>query len=287
MTQIPEIQWVEGDQEAITHIKNRHELFSLNPGLEAEVVKVETEHGAYVLKIWNKDSKPNVGKQYHLLFELYNKGIRVSKPYGWGTDVNQNPVLLTSYDGVPISKLDKSKLKKIVHMLVQVHNYHVSRDITSIPKHDFVAYFFPRLEQHQDLKNSLVRLLDRIELRQDRFIHGDYNLGNILEHQDKLTVIDWTNGQLGDIRYDIAWSVFLMRVYAGERYGRMYASEFRASTPDFSSEDAEIFEAVACLRWILLSRMSDLSQESSILKRVNEIIRNNPWLDEGLTLNGK
>ncbi len=201
--------------------------------------------------------------------------------------MNQNPVLLTSYDGVPISKLDKSKLKKIVHMLVQVHNYHVSRDITSIPKHDFVAYFFPRLEQHQDLKNSLVRLLDRIELRQDRFIHGDYNLGNILEHQDKLTVIDWTNGQLGDIRYDIAWSVFLMRVYAGERYGRMYASEFRASTPDFSSEDAEIFEAVACLRWILLSRMSDLSQESSILKRVNEIIRNNPWLDEGLTLNGK
>ncbi len=201
--------------------------------------------------------------------------------------MNQNPVLLTSYDGVPISKLDKSKLKRMVHMLVQVHNYHVNGDMTSIPKHDFVAYFFPRLEQHHDLKNTMVRLLDRIELRQDRFIHGDYNLGNILEHQDKLTIIDWTNGQLGDIRYDIAWSVFLIRVYVGERYGRIYASEFRASIPDFSLEDAEIFEAVACLRWILLSRMSDLSQGSAILKRVNKIIQSNPWLDEELILIGK
>ena len=195
--------------------------------------------------------------------------------------------MLTSFDGVPISKLNKSKLKKIVHMLVQVHNYHVNRNMAFIPKYDFVSYFFPRLEQHDDLKNTLVRLLDRVEIRQDRFIHGDYNLGNILELPDKLTVIDWTNGQLGDIRYDIAWSVFLMRVYAGERYGQIYASEFSASIPGFSLEDAGIFEAVACLRWMLLSRMSDLSRVSSILKRVNEIIRSNPWLDEELILKGK
>ena len=43
----------------------------------------------------------------------------------------------------------------------------------------------------------------------DYFFHGDFHLGNIVEVDERYMVIDWTNGQLGDSRYDFAWSLTL------------------------------------------------------------------------------
>ncbi len=251
----------------------------LSPGLEAEVVKIELYNKSFVLKLWNKDSKPNVGNQYKLLYSLYEKGVRVSKPYGWGVDADDNQVLLTSYDGQPISKINKAKLKKLARMLVQVHQYRMDKtDLTFIPRYDFFHYFFPAIELHHDINHLLTNLMNMVDISQDSLIHGDYNLGNILEERDNYTIIDWTNGQLGDPRYDIAWSVFLINIYTGERYGGIYQSDFLGLS-GYSLEDSVLFEAIACLRWILLSRITNLPKDPSVLKRVKKIIFDNRYLN--------
>ena len=276
------IQWVERVQDMVDVNAPEHRIVPLAPGLEATVAKVESENGSYVLKVWNKQAKPDIGKQYNLLSALHRQGLCVSKPYGWGIDSDHNQVLLTSYDGIPISRLDKEKLKRIARMLVEVHRCRVNEsDFSNLLHHEFIAYFFPAIEMHNDLHDVLLRLLENVELSQDRLIHGDYNLGNILEESDRFTIIDWTNGQLGDPRYDIAWSVLLMRVYVGERYGGLYYNEF-LKLGDYRPEDLEVFEAIASIRWLLLDRIAGLPKGPSTMKRIKTLVQNNRYIHENL-----
>lgn len=279
------IQWVELSEEIRCLFGKPYEMLPLSPGLEADVVKMEFAQHSYVLKIWNKDSKPNIRNQYELLSRLYESGIQVSKPYGWGMDVDSNQVLLTSYDGEPIAKLSKAKLKQLAQKLIRVHGYDVNdtgnADANFIPQYDFVGYFFSSIELHEDMHQILTHLLQRTEFRQDHLIHGDYNLGNILEADDQYTIIDWTNGQLGDTRYDMSWSIFLMTIYAGERNGKVYSTLFKSLT-EYTPDDAEIFEAMACLRWILLKRVSNVPMGPGVMQRIKKIIGNNSYLHDEL-----
>lgn len=206
----------------------------------------------------------------------------MSKPYGWGMDSDNNQVLLTSYDGKPISKLNKNKLSSLARMLTEVHRYHIdSTNPALIPTYHFVDYFYPSIDLHNDIKCSLLDLINRVGLSQNSLIHGDYNLGNVLEEDDHYTIIDWTNGQCGDPRYDIALAVFFTRIYAGERYGETYFSEFLKLT-SYSEQELQLFEAIACLRWVLLGRTTGVPQNTIILKRVKAFIQDNAYLDVSL-----
>ncbi|MCM3206247.1 aminoglycoside phosphotransferase family protein [Paenibacillus illinoisensis] len=284
--ELSRINWIQLDESLRLMMKGGYDVIPLSPGLEADVMKIVFDDQPYVLKIWNKDSKPNVGNQYKLLSKLRHNGICVSTPYGWGRDKEHNQVLLTSYDGVPVTELTSSKLAHLAQHLMEVHRFPLNeagagQDGAYISRYDFVGYFFPSIELYEDISTHLSYLLQRVQLRQDCLIHGDYNLGNILEMEDDYTIIDWTNGQLGDPRYDVAWSVFLITIYNGESYGEMYCAEFRR-TASYSLEDEGFFEAMACLRWILLSRVTDVPMGPNVMQRVHRIAIHNPYLNESL-----
>lgn len=123
--------------------------------------------------------------------------------------------------------------------------------------------------------------MKRIKVRQDHFIHGDYNLGNIVEMDGKYTVIDWTNGQYGDPRYDAAWSVFLITIYNGRELGMFYQAELRAVAGGTLDEE-EGFEALAWLRWVLLSREGDVPRNAEVMRRISDIATHNPYLQADL-----
>ncbi|WP_338080758.1 phosphotransferase family protein [Cohnella luojiensis] len=112
-------------------------------------------------------------------------------------------------------------------------------------------------------------------------IHGDYNLGNILESDGKYTIIDWTNVQLGDPRYDIAWSIILIWIYVSEKYSSTYRSEF-ITMNNYTANELEKFEAIACLRWILLNRIANLPKRHNTISTVRTILMKNKYLNEGL-----
>jgi aminoglycoside phosphotransferase (APT) family kinase protein len=167
-----------------------------------------------------------------------------------------------------------------VKILTEIHRFPLEElDVSLLQKHDFISYFYPTIEDHLDIRNLLEQLVKNSGMKQDRIIHGDYNLGNILNADGKYTIIDWTNGQLGDPRYDIAWSIVLMRIYVGDRYGTVYLSSFLAEN-QFTVDELEIYEAIACLRWILLNRITDLPKGKDTFKRVKNILKNNTFLNE-------
>ena len=285
MMQLSSIRWVQLDEAIRQEIGQEHRMIPLKPGLEAEVMRVELHDQLYVLKIWNKESRPDIEKQYQLLQELIQSGIQVSKPYGWGIDPYQNQVLLTSYDGVPVVQLDQSILRRMAQTLTEIHHHPVNIKESHmehskqnyIPRYNFVDYFFPQVAKHQDIDHIVYDLMKRVKIRQDHFIHGDYNLGNIVEMNGKYTVIDWTNGQYGDPRYDAAWSVFLITIYNGEKFGMFYQAELRALAGDTLDEE-EDFEALAWLRWVLFSREGHVPRNSEVMRRVLNIAVRNPYL---------
>ncbi|MGE7224343.1 aminoglycoside phosphotransferase family protein [Paenibacillus glucanolyticus] len=250
----------------------------LDSGLEAEVMKISSPESDFVLKVWNKESQPNVQFQYEILNALHTHGSAVSKPVGWGYEVNGHQVLLTSYDGTPIDKVDQPKLKKLAKNLNDVHKFPLDRLTGSaLPSYDFIDYFYPQVDQHPDIQDLLVKLVQRADLKPVCMIHGDYHLGNILESEGKLTVIDWTNVQIGDPRYDIAWSIILMWIYVSEKRASFYRAAFCAEGR-YGEDELELFEAIACLRGILLFRANNLPIRHDTISRLKSIVTTNQYL---------
>ncbi|RAR41114.1 aminoglycoside phosphotransferase family protein [Paenibacillus sp. MDMC362] len=276
-----EIIWLEKSEtlELLLEHEPAIQVIPLESGLEAEVAKIVTSSADYVLKVWNKASKPDVQMQYRILNALYSHGRAVSKPVGWGTDRNSNPVMLTSYDGTPVQIVNQSKLVKLAKTLMDIHKLPLDNlNGFGLPRYDFVSYFYPRMDEFPDLQHPLMELVERAHMKQECIIHGDYHLGNVLEHENELTVIDWTNVQIGDPRYDIAWSIVLMSIYVSEKQASFYRAAF-CTENRCEADELELFEAIACLRWVLLSRVDHPPIRKDTIARVRSILKSNTYLN--------
>lgn len=251
----------------------------MNSGLEADAFMIHIAGERFVLKVWPPNSGPDLALQYKLLEALFRQGTAVSKPIARGTDERNRQVLLTEYGGVPVRRLNQEKLARMAEILIEIHGRSpaIEKEIP-LPRREFAAHFFPGINDHPDLKDALVRLLEAAPDKQQCLIHGDYHMENILELGDRLTVIDWTNIQLGDPRYDMAWSTVLMRIYAGRKHGSCYRSELLARSR-ISVEELEAFEAIACLRWMLLNRTAGLPKKGDTVSQVRSLLAENRFLN--------
>ncbi|WP_248926154.1 aminoglycoside phosphotransferase family protein [Paenibacillus hamazuiensis] len=282
MNPISGIRWKEKSRvvDVLLSSSDSIEAIPLAPGLEAEVTRIRLKGADYVLKVWNRSSKPSIENQYKLLQALFDRGLSVSEPLGWGLDNNNNQVLLTSFDGEPVRKVNKSLFAQIAKILTGIHKFPLEDlDESIVRKYDFVTYFYPRVEEHKDIHPLLLQLVKQSQMKQDKLIHGDFNLGNILETAGRYTVIDWTNGQMGDPRYDLAWSIVLITVFVSERNGSIYRSALLAATR-YEADELELFEAMACLRWVLLHRMFNLIKGKETAARVRNMLKKNIYLNE-------
>jgi aminoglycoside phosphotransferase (APT) family kinase protein len=250
--------------------------------MEAEVLKLSWNNEEYVLKIWNKRSKPDVEYQYDVLRRLKSIGVAASTAYGWGIDHNNDKVLLTSYDGSPLTQ--ENDIHTVSKLLADLHRVPVDLFHSDmLRRYDFVTYFFPQINNHPDIKQALLELVEMASMESSALIHGDYNLGNILADQSTYTIIDWTNVQLGDRRYDFAWASFLIRIYNGEDLYRDFTNTYLTEI-SISSEDILRFEPIACLRWLLINRIASLPNNDDANHRVNDFISSHNLLPSELCL---
>ncbi|WP_079413269.1 aminoglycoside phosphotransferase family protein [Paenibacillus ferrarius] len=276
------VDWVE-KHEMMDVLLNQQTMLTLQPieqGFEAEVVKINSENESFVLKVWSKSSKPDIRFQFHLLNALHDRGVPVSMPIGWGINPNADQVLATSFNGMPVLKVNAKKMAVIAKILSQIHKIDIVEiEKIQVPKYDFQAYFYPRIEDHSDLYQLLVHLIQMANIRHDTIIHGDFHLRNIVEENERYTVIDWTNGQLGDRRYDFAWSFILKMIYVTERYAVAFRNAYLLEN-NIKLEELEIFEALAYLRWLLLNRIGGTPMGPNTMKRVKGLLAKNDYLKD-------
>lgn len=278
------VRWKDQSTECESILGNAGKavITPLKGGLEAEVYKVTLPDKELVFKIWNRDSRPDISLQYKVLEQMYRQGRAVSQPYAWGLDPGDNQVLLTSFDGVPLTEANTSVLTAIAANLLDIHKLPTdSLSSINVPAYDFADYFFPEWGDQPEIRELALGLADKAGITSHHLIHGDYHAGNILEAAGAYTIIDWTNVQLGDPRYDIAWSILIIRVYAGEQYAEVYRSAFLAKS-SYTAAELELFEALACLRWLQLYRTTGIPVFQDTLSVVQTILQRNSYLPEGL-----
>ncbi|USG66573.1 aminoglycoside phosphotransferase family protein [Brevibacillus ruminantium] len=279
---IDRVEWVD-KSDKLDDLLRKAALVTTEPmeqGFEAEVIKINIEKESYVWKVWNKRSKPDIRFQFHLLNALYQQGVSVSKPVGWGIDANADHVLLTTFDGIPVHKLSDQKMTEMAKLLAHIHRIRVEElGNLRLPQHDFIDYFYPGVKEHADIYQAVTSLVPLIPIKQDCIIHGDFHLKNILEEQDRITVIDWTNAQIGDARYDFVWSLILMKLYIPERYAAVFRSAYLLEHP-IQEKELAVFEALACLRWTLLNRYGGTPSGPDTIERLKSLVTHNPFLQE-------
>ncbi|MFC4778229.1 phosphotransferase family protein [Paenibacillus sp. GCM10023252] len=272
--------------DSLRHLADQPEQLqftTLDGGLEAEVIRVASPHSSQplIVKRWSKQSRPDVAAQYRLLQGLFEQGVAVSRPLGWGVDGENHPVLLTPDDGIPPAEVKLKQVRELAQLLSRVHRADVSRFLQPLPAYDFIPYFFPGIEYYDDLKERLDSLFSKVDYKQQVLIHGDYHLGNIVQKDGVYTIIDWTNGQLGDARYDVAWSTVLARIYLSDRLAAAFKAAYLADNKD-CERDSELVEAIACIRWLLLNRQVGLPHGPSTKKRIRALLKSSPYLSEEL-----
>ncbi len=274
---IESVNWIDQNEmmDELLQQQDTLTMHQMDQGFEAEVMKIQSGAESFVLKIWNKHSKPNVRFQFHLLNALSELGLSVSKAIGWGTNAEADCVLLTTFDGTPVTKVNEQNMTEFANMLSNIHQTHVHfAENIQIPSYDFIDYFFHQAKEHPDIYQALLPLVSRAQMKQNRFIHGDFHLANIVEANERYTVIDWTNGQLGDPRYDFAWALILMKIYLSDQYANVFRAAYVLEN-EITQDDLEVFEALACLRWILLNRNDGTPKGPRTIAKVEKIIKKN------------
>lgn len=84
------------------------------------------------------------------------------------------------------------------------------------------------------LRKDMIVSLASIELDNTRpmvFIHGDFNIGNIIERNNEFYIIDWELATVGDIAYEIALHLVLV-TYSEEQRNQIFERVAQALNVD-------------------------------------------------------
>ncbi|MFQ5921659.1 MAG: phosphotransferase family protein [Anaerolineales bacterium] len=104
-------------------------------------------------------------------------------------------------------------------------------------------------------------------------VHNDYHPQNILLRDDEMVIIDWSFAEISDYRMDLAWSVLLLGVMAGQehRSALLEAYEHAAGS---SVENFEYFEALKfTMRMLTIATWLDAAVEIPVPRITKQAIR--------------
>jgi aminoglycoside phosphotransferase (APT) family kinase protein len=79
-------------------------------------------------------------------------------------------------------------------------------------------------------------------------VHGDFHPENVLlNEQGEVSVIDWTQIEVSDFRFDLAWTLTIVNAFLGPEWRDMTLSEYEYLTQQ-QVADLDFFEVFACLK---------------------------------------
>ena len=78
-------------------------------------------------------------------------------------------------------------------------------------------------------------------------LHWDFHVGNVLVASGGTThVVDWTQVEVGDRRFDVAWTALLIAMAVGDAAARSFCSEYEQQTGPL--HEMEFFHAAAAFK---------------------------------------
>lgn len=258
---LPGVEWVERSAAFRAWLAAgpvQGEAVSL--GVEGETLILSRAGSpAFVLKRWNRVIQADARAHHGFLTRALAAGLPVPDPAGWGVDVEGNQVLATGFAGRPMAAPTDRDIAECARILARIHAtpaeaFHLEGPPPGEdPMDHLIPGYFPRPTRHPDLAGLLARLKEGAVRLRPAIVHGDFNLGNVLDLAGRKTVIDWWL-RLGDRRYDAAWASTLLWIYESERAREVFIENYDAHARSPLGTEWRRFEAMAALNWIVLDR---------------------------------
>jgi aminoglycoside phosphotransferase (APT) family kinase protein len=248
---------------------------SNNHRLSVEYTLEGTQRADWLLRIYSgSGSAAKAEREFRALTKLLAANYPVPQAFLLETNPSlfDGPFILTEFiHGHHMwHEIDHSPDERKIHLLdslsqlfVRLHSLDWKQFNSNLPDNEPFFFIDRMLEEAGQILarfpdfNGTV-LLDWISSRRSLYacthpspVHQDFHPANILVSPDgRLKVIDWTNFDVTDYRFDLAWSLVLANAYGGAvmRSLILQGYERHAGKP---VENIEAFEAISCARRLL------------------------------------
>lgn len=257
------IRWIE-------RIEAFHRWLAHNPAAaprvlhssrEATIWELATDAvPVYVIKRWKPDRWVDARANYRLLRSLDSLALPAVAPAGWGFDGEDGQVLAMRYAGEPVDRASRVDVEAFGRTLALIHAAPLDRLDLAAPANSPAFFrrlrerFFNGVDAFEDLAALLHETLPQLPPLETVLMHGDYHLGNVARGAEGLSVLDWSEAQLGDWRYDLAWSGLLTLIYTGPQARDTVVGAYITASGRSPGEGMRSYEIIAAIRWLLLSR---------------------------------
>lgn len=224
-----------------------------------------------VLRLYPGDQARDVARrEYEALLGLHRAGYPVPQPYRLALDNPQfdQPLLLMDY--IPgqqmwarlgsSSPADAERLLQVLaYRLVDLHRLDWQQ-FTGYRPEDPYFWLDRWLGEIQDIARrlDLAPFQPVLEwLQQERWqapctrpaaVHLDYHPGNLIVQPDgAVVVLDWTQFEVSDPRFDLAWCLLLLRIYDAPEISQYVLNHYQQAL-GAPVENLDYFEAAAAFR---------------------------------------
>lgn len=249
-------------------------LVRLSGGWECDVYAFETDSEAGphkgVLRIYQGDDpRPKAIREHQALGRLFQLDYPVPRVYALETDpalLGRPFVVMELIEGQPLGFAERTATPaerreltgEFVGLLVRLHSIPPERFTPEVPAAD--GYFERWLATTSRLATEIgQRWLDEplrwlaaqvagLGPAKLAVTHQDFHQHNVLLRLDgSAIVIDWTQAEVADYRFDLAWTLLLNETFNGRAARDDILSEYERQTAR-TVDDLGFFEAFAALK---------------------------------------
>ncbi len=259
------------------------DLTSISTGWESDVYSFVAEHGPedgrrrddLILRIYPGDNAyQKSAREFHGMSQLHRAGYPV--PQVMLLERDNSPfdkpfIIMEKIDGQTLSSIidnvpgDKKKelLTLLCELMVQLHNLDWRPYVSDVSRYD-TADPYTFVNRYLDVFRSIFEqfpvdgftpIMKWMEERQHLVpcsrptpIHQDFHTANVLLKDDgAAVVIDWTQIDISDSRFDLAWTLILF-TRPGAHDAREYVLREYERLSGSTIEQLDYFEVVACFK---------------------------------------
>ncbi|MCK0471055.1 phosphotransferase [Halalkalibacter sp. APA_J-10(15)] len=181
--------------------------------------------GNKVIKLGNENtSKRDFEREYHHHLIAWRIGLPVPQPFKLVEFDNRPGIVFERIYGETLTEHLFKRLMDQHHRRERVFDWHnvrlTARLLSEIhqltnndmsPQKEFLIYQINSVNEFEESeKNAVIALLNDLPVK-NQVCHGDPNPNNILIHNEKPVLIDWSNAARGNPEVDIAEYVLMIR----------------------------------------------------------------------------
>ena len=240
-------------------------ILNENPVSDHQVIRIFSDHGG-----------PTSEKEFQVMMKLGEQRYPVPEVFHNDStgDVINKPFIIMEYlsgntmnyryDNVSDSEREEL-YRQMITLMVDLHRINVSKvfpDNKLSDTDEFFDFMFNQIDERiawtkldwvYPIVDWLQERRNDVKTHELSVLHGDFHGRNIMFRGDGTpAVIDWSGSNVGDYRFDLAWTIILFSTFGGSFFRDLLLNMY-SDVSEVEIKDIEYFEVLGCaVRFVIV-----------------------------------